>query len=100
MKHIFFRLTTFRQLPHMPLMGSEPGTVFYKPNTITTRSLTFVPIPRSRTMYKLDGEVFFKKIRGCGFPCDSNCATTKRMVCLGMGTEIYVSGKLCCQPMC
>ena len=41
--NFFRRLTTFRQLP---LMGSEPGTVFCKPNTITTRSLSFVPIPR------------------------------------------------------
>ena len=43
---------------------------------------------------------FFLQIGECGPPCDSIRATTMRKVCLGMGAEIHISGKLCHQPPC
>ena len=64
---------------------------------VTTGILTVPDIHGSRTMYRPKGENFFSKIeRDLGYPRDSNCATTKRKVCLGPETDIQVTWKLFC----
>ena len=39
-------------------------------------------------MYRPRDENVFRKLRDIWFPCNSNCKTTKRKVCLGCGAEV------------
>ena len=79
----------------------EPVSFGCKTGVMTTGTLTMPDIHGSRAMYRPKVEFSFSKIeRGFGFPRDSNCATTKRKVCLRPETEIQVTGKLFCRKPC